>query len=88
VCVRARMSANPSVRPSIQRSLFTDSLNPANLFPELLLNPCFACTYEGESKSFRNDRLKRELQMVQLSATRCSCIIFWASLVSFATMTL
>jgi hypothetical protein len=31
-------------------------------------------TYEGVSKSFRTGRLERELQMVQLSATRCSCI--------------
>jgi hypothetical protein len=30
--------------------------------------------YEGVSKSFRSGRLERELQMVQLSATRCSCI--------------
>jgi hypothetical protein len=30
--------------------------------------------YEGVSKSFRTDRLWREQQMVQLSATRCSCI--------------
>jgi len=30
--------------------------------------------YEGVSKSFRTGRLERQLQMVQLSATRCSCI--------------
>jgi hypothetical protein len=31
----------------------------------------------------------RELQMVQLSATRCSCIaILWVSLVSFVAITL
>jgi hypothetical protein len=30
--------------------------------------------YEGVSKSFRTGRLERELQMVQLSAIRCSCI--------------
>jgi hypothetical protein len=30
--------------------------------------------YEGVSKSFRTGRLERELQMVQLSATRCDCI--------------
>jgi hypothetical protein len=30
--------------------------------------------YEGVFKSFRTGRLERELQMVQLSATRCSCI--------------
>jgi hypothetical protein len=30
--------------------------------------------YNGVSKSFRTGGLERELQMVQLSATRCSCI--------------
>jgi hypothetical protein len=41
-------------------------------------------TYKGVSKSFRTGRLERQLQMVQLSATRCSCItILWVSLVSF-----
>jgi hypothetical protein len=30
--------------------------------------------YERVFKSFRTGRLERELQMVQLSATRCSCI--------------
>jgi hypothetical protein len=44
---------------------------------------------EGVSKSFRTGRMERELQMVQLSATRCSCIaILWVSLVSFAAITL
>jgi hypothetical protein len=45
--------------------------------------------YEGVSKSFWTGCLEWELQMVQLSATRCSCIpILWVSLVSFATITL
>jgi hypothetical protein len=40
------------------------------------------------SKSFRTGRLERELQMVHLSTTRCSCIaILWVSLVSFAVIT-
>jgi hypothetical protein len=44
-------------------------------------------TYEGVSKSFWTGRLERELNMVQLSATRCSCIaILWVSLVSFAAL--
>jgi hypothetical protein len=30
--------------------------------------------YEGVSKSFRTDRLEREQQMIELSATGCSCI--------------
>jgi hypothetical protein len=43
------------------------------------------CVRASVSKSFRTGRLERELQMVQLSATRCSCIaILWVSLVSFA----
>jgi hypothetical protein len=41
-------------------------------FPILSLN---YSVYEGVSKSFRTGRLKRELQMVQLSATRCSCSV-------------
>jgi hypothetical protein len=46
-------------------------------------------THEGVSKSFRTGRLGREMQMVQLSATRCSCIaILLVSLVSFAAITL
>jgi hypothetical protein len=49
----------------------------------------FTTIYEGVSKSFRTDRLERELQMVQLSATRCNCIaILWVSLVNFAIITL
>jgi hypothetical protein len=45
--------------------------------------------YEDVSKSFRTGRLERELQMVQLSAIRRSCIaILWVSLVSFAAITL
>jgi hypothetical protein len=44
--------------------------------------------YEGVSKSSRTGRLERELQLVQLSATMCSCnAILWASLVSFAAIT-
>jgi hypothetical protein len=43
----------------------------------------------GVSKSFRTDRLELEPQMVQLSATRCSCIaILRVSLVSFSAITL
>jgi hypothetical protein len=45
--------------------------------------------YEGVSKSFRTGRLERELQVVQLSATRCSYIaILRVSLVGFAAITL
>jgi len=42
---------------------------------------------EDVSKSFRTGLLARELQMVQRSTTRCSCIaILWVGLVSFATI--
>jgi hypothetical protein len=44
--------------------------------------------YEGVSISFRTGRLDRELQMAQLSATKCSCVILWVSLMSFAAITL
>jgi hypothetical protein len=45
--------------------------------------------YEGVSRSFQTGHLERELQMVKLSATRCSCIaILWVSLVSFAALAL
>jgi hypothetical protein len=56
---------------------------------EPLFLSAFMWLYEGVSKSFRTGRLERELQMVQLSATRCSSIaILWVSLVSFRAETL
>jgi hypothetical protein len=46
-------------------------------------------TYKGVYKSFRTGHMERELQMIELSATRCSCIaILWVSLVSFVAITL
>jgi hypothetical protein len=46
---------------------------------------CSSELYEGISKSFRTGQLERELQIVQLFATKCNCIaILWVSLVSFA----
>jgi hypothetical protein len=51
--------------------------------------PLEAWMYEGVSKSFRTGRLERELQTVEPSATKCSCIaILWVSLVSFAAIKL
>jgi hypothetical protein len=50
---------------------------------------CVCIIYEGVSKSFRTGHLDWELQTVQLSATRCSCIaILWVSMVSFAAIIL
>jgi hypothetical protein len=52
-------------------------------------SPSCITNIKGVSKSFRTGRLERELQMVQTSATRCSCIaILWINLVSFAAITL
>jgi hypothetical protein len=49
---------------------------------------CMLRVYKDVSKSFRTGCLERELQMVRLSATRCSCIaVLWVSLVSFAAIT-
>jgi hypothetical protein len=59
------------------------------LYEKRLFTRYIGAFYKGLSKSFRTDRLKRELQMIQLPATRCSCIaILWVSLVSFAAITL
>jgi hypothetical protein len=45
--------------------------------------------YEGVSKSFQTGHMEWELQMVQLSATRCSFIaILWNNLMSFGAITL
>jgi hypothetical protein len=44
--------------------------------------------YEVISKSFRTGLLERELQMVQLSATRCFIAILWISLASSAAIIL
>jgi hypothetical protein len=50
---------------------------------------CCPVYVRGCIQNFRTGSLEREMQMVQLSATRCSCIaILWVSLVSFATITL
>jgi len=49
----------------------------------------FYSKYEGITRSFRTGRLERELQMVQLSATRCGSIaIISFSLVNFAAITI
>jgi hypothetical protein len=55
----------------------------------LVMTISWAKIIRGVSKSFRTGRLERELQMVQLSATMCSCItILWVSVVSFAAINL
>jgi hypothetical protein len=52
-----------------------------------VISRCY--TYEDVSRSFRTVRLERELQMVQLSATRCSYIaILRVSLLNFSAIIL
>jgi hypothetical protein len=74
------------VCPNIRQSTNYEVLNLLSSIP--LLHP-LKVKYEGVSKSFRIGRLERELQMVQLYATRCSCIAtLWVSLQSFVAITL
>jgi hypothetical protein len=62
---------------------------PAGLFYSEYVITIMRTSNESVSKSFRTDRLERELQVVQLFAIRCSCIaILWVSLVSFAAITI
>jgi hypothetical protein len=50
---------------------------------------CHFRLYKCVSKSFRSGSLERELQILQLSAIRCSYItILWVSLEGFAAITL
>jgi hypothetical protein len=75
---------------SFERIIFSQS-STEEVSPcfQLFWNCKFNEMFEGVSKSFRTGRLERELQMVQLSATRCSCIaILWVSLANFAAITL
>jgi hypothetical protein len=60
-----------------------------NQFESVMKMRCVFLTVGTVSKSFRTGRLERELKMVQLFATRCSCIaISWVSLATFTAITL
>jgi hypothetical protein len=69
---------------------FTASVPCSYLYIHQEYNFIFKSTYvRGCIQIFRTGRLERELQMVQLSTTRWSCIaILCVSLVSFAAITL
>jgi hypothetical protein len=63
--------------------------NKARILVSALNRQHVSCYIRWCTKSFRTGLLERELQMVQFSATRCSCIaILWVSLVSFVAITL
>jgi hypothetical protein len=70
----------------------SENMNSRSSLPLCLTMSTMTVTfrrYEGISKSFWTDPLERELQMVELSATRCSSnTILWVSLVNFASITL
>jgi hypothetical protein len=67
--------------------LSTHVITDPDVVPKVVLPIFSTCTlYDGIFKSFRTGCLERELQVVQISATRCSCIaILWVSLVSVAS---
>jgi hypothetical protein len=73
--------------------LFTTILKVLQLTVKITFSMCghlwstHLLTYEGVSTSFWTGCLEWELQIIQLSATRCSCIaVLWVSLVSFTTI--
>jgi methylphosphotriester-DNA--protein-cysteine methyltransferase len=54
------------------KGLTTDTINTYS--QKQKFKAILRLTYEGVFKSFRTGRLERELQMAQLSTTRCSYI--------------
>jgi hypothetical protein len=89
VFTTARCIQSTPSHPISLRSILLLISHLCHVFPQVFWWK-FLYAYEGVSKSFRTGRrrLQWELQMVQLSATRCSCIaILWVSLVSFAAIT-
>jgi hypothetical protein len=79
---KTRQSSTPAQEPDWR-------LYPKHFQTILIHMFSFQGKYEVVSKSFRTGHLERELQVVQLSATGCSCIaISWVSPVSFSAITL
>jgi len=54
--------------PALPPSPYDHDLDPEDFTSE------YIHVYEGVSKRFRTGRLKRDLQVIQLSAARCSYI--------------
>jgi hypothetical protein len=74
-----------------KRHIFNHKVNWSSwcIFKHWSSQNIFCAKYECVFISFRTGRLERELQIVQLSVSRCSCTaILWVSLVSFAAITL
>jgi len=68
---------------------WASSLHSCCLYTGLLVLNSSLHVSEDISKSFWTGRLDRELQMIQLSATRCNCVaILWVSLMGFAAISL
>jgi hypothetical protein len=64
-----------AVRLHDMQSQFSGDLGPLDNWGSRFRILHGDCMCEDVSKSFRSGRLEREVQMVQLSATRCSCIV-------------
>jgi hypothetical protein len=78
-----------SIKTFIKRSCQPHAQHQIGLWLPIHSYCLYLTAHDSVSKSVWTGCLEQELQMVQLSATRCSCItILWASLVSFAAITL
>jgi hypothetical protein len=64
----------PWVPGALSPGIIKQPQSKADHSPPSIAEAKNAWRYEGVPTSFRTGRLERELQMVQLSATRCSCI--------------
>jgi hypothetical protein len=68
---------NPSVHPTVYFSIMIMEVSIFNVaYVKVFSRPGESeeTNYECVSESFRTGRLERELQIVELSATRCTCI--------------
>jgi hypothetical protein len=74
LCTPGSTTSNtPQVRV-VHWMFVTMTTKVIKICPETAISGYVFIIYEDISKSFRTGRLERELQMIQLSATRCSCI--------------
>jgi hypothetical protein len=63
-----------NLKPGSQNDIQITKKNYIYLFIYIYIISLPRSVYEGVSKSFRTGHLVQQLEMVELSATRCSCI--------------